>query len=294
MELRHLRYFVAVAEAQSITRAAELLHLSQPPLSRQIRDLEQELGAPLFERTTHQVQLTPAGRAFLVDARAVLHRVSEAVVRFREVAKHASGDVRVGYSPLPMVELVPRALRLLRKAAPQVRVSLFDLSADECLTELARRKLELALVVRPPRLGGLVFERLGELPVGVIVASDHPLARRRSLSFDRALAEPLVTYVKRGYSDYHDWMRRTLRRHSSRPRIAVEVDSASSLVAAVEANQGIGFTPPTIVASAGKRVRFLRLDPPVEPIEIGIVMRRGPLPSAAQAFVDALRAAAKK
>lgn len=294
MELRHLRYFVAVAEAQSITRAAERLHLSQPPLSRQIRDQEDELGAPLFERTTRQVQLTPAGRVFLADARAVLQRVSEAVVRFRKVAKHASGDVRVGYSPLPMVELVPRALRLLRKAAPDVRVSLLDLSSDECLTQLARRTLDLALVVRPPRLAGLGFECLGELPVGVIVALDHPLARRRSVSLARALAEPVVTYVKDGYSDYHDWMRRTLRQHAGRPRIAAEVDGAPSLVAAVEANQGIGFTPPTIAVSAGRRVCFLPLNPPVDPIEIGIVSRRGALPTAAQAFVDALRAAAKK
>jgi DNA-binding transcriptional LysR family regulator len=294
MELRHLRYFVAVAEAESITRAAERLNLSQPPLSRQIRDLEEELGAPLFVRTTHQVRLTHAGKAFLIEARAVLQHVHDAVGRFRAVANRASGDVTVGYSPLPMVEVVPRALRLLRKAAPQVRVSLLDLSADECVTQLGQRSLDLALVVRPPRLGGLEFECLGELRVGVIVAPDHPLARRRSISLERALAEPLVTYIKRGYSDYHDWMRRVVRRHSVRPRIAAEVDGAPSLVAAVEANQGIGFTPPTIAATAGRRVRFLTLDPPVEPIEIGIVGRRGPLPAAAQAFVDALRMAAKK
>lgn len=293
MELRHLRYFVAVAEAESITRAAERLNLSQPPLSRQIRDLEEELGAPLFERTTHRVRLTPAGKGFLVEARAILQRVQEAVGRFRATAQHATGEVRVGYSPLPTLELVPVAMRLLLKAAPAVRLSLFDLGADECVSQLGRRTLDLALVVRPPRLGGLGFERLSELAVGVIVAPDHPLARRRSIALERALAEPLVTYVKAGYSDYHDWMKRTVHRSSVRPRIAAEVDGAPSLIAAVEANQGIGFTPPTIVASAGKRVRFLRLDPPVAPIEIGIVARPGPLRPAAQAFVDALRSAAR-
>lgn len=293
MELRHLRYFVAVAEAQSITRAAEQLHVSQPPLSRQIRDLEEELGAPLFERTTQDVRLTPSGHAFLKEAKAVLQRVSDAVHRFRMLAAHASGEVRVGYSPLPMVELVPRALRLLRKAAPQVRVSLLDLSSDENLTSVARRTLDLALVVRPPRAHGLEFERLGELPIGIIVAPDHLLARRRSVTMTEALAEPLVTYIKNGYSDYHDWLRRILRPHSGRLRIAAEVDGAPSLVAAVEASQGIGFTPPTIAAAAGRRVRFLRLEPPVAPIEIGVVRRRGPQSAGAQAFIEALRAAAE-
>lgn len=294
MELRHLRYFVAVAEAQSITRAAERLHLSQPPLSRQIRDLEEELGAPLFERTTQQVTLTQAGQFFLTEARGLLHRVDEAVRRFRAVADRASGDVRVGYSPMPMVELVPRALRVLRQTAPHVRVSLLDLSSDEILTGVARRTLDLALVVRPPRARGMTFERLGELPVGIIVAPDHPLARRRSVTLAEALTEPLVTYVKRGYSDYHDWLRRVLRQYAGRVRIAAEVDGAPSLVAAVEASQGIGFTPPTVAASAGRRVRFRPINPPVPSIEIGVVSRRSPHAAGVQAFLEALRVAARK
>ncbi|MBL9210506.1 MAG: LysR family transcriptional regulator [Opitutaceae bacterium] len=294
MELRHLRYFVAVAEAQSITRAAERLHVSQPPLSRQMRLLEEELGAPLFERGARQVRLTAGGRTFLADARAVLRRADEAVRRFRAAAGRQGSELRVGYSPLPTVELVPRALRVLRKTAPQVRVNLQDLSSDEILQGLARRTLDLALVVKPPpaRSRGLVFERLGELSVGIIVAPDHPLARRRSVTLAEALQEPLVTYVRSGYSDYHDWLRRVRRRHGGSLRVAAQVDGAPSLVAAVEGSQGVAFTPSTIGAVAGRRVRFVRIAPAVAPIEIGIVTRRGPLPAGAPAFVAALRAAA--
>lgn len=295
MELRHLRYFVAVAEAQSITRAAERLHLSQPPLSRQIRLLEEELGAPLLERGARRVRLTPAGRAFLADARLILQRASVAVERFRKLAGRQAGGIRVGYSPLPTVEIVPHALRALRKAAPELSVSLLDLSSDEILLGVARRTLDLALVVKPPpaKSRGLVFERLGELPIGIIVAPDHPLARRRAVSLAEALREPLVTYVRRGYSDYHAWLRQTLRQYGGRLRIAASVDGAPSLVAAVEASQGVAFTPPTIAAAAGRRVRFLRLDPPVAPIEIGIVTRRGPPPPGAAAFIAVLRSAAR-
>jgi DNA-binding transcriptional LysR family regulator len=241
------------------------------------------------------LRLTPAGRAFLADARFILQRASAAVERFRKLAGRQSGGIRVGYSPVPTVELVPRALRALRKADPELRVTLLDLSSDEILLGLVRRTLDLALVVKPaPAKGrGLMFERLGEMPIGIIVAPDHPLARRRSVTLAEALREPLVTYVRRGYSDYYAWLRRTLRQHHGPLRIAAYVDGAPSLVAAVEASQGVAFTPPTIAAAAGRRVRFLRLDPPTIPIEIGIVTRRGPLAPGSDAFIAALRSAAR-
>src|SRR3569623_66009 len=111
MELRHLRYFAAVAEEQNVTRAAARLHVSQPPLSRQIRDLEDELGVALFEHGAKSVRLTEAGRAFLPEARAALRRVEEAVQMVKAVAKGERGEIHVGYAPSLAVDLLPRALR---------------------------------------------------------------------------------------------------------------------------------------------------------------------------------------
>src|SRR5664279_412032 len=111
MELRHLRYFVIVAEEQNVTRAAERLHVSQPPLSRQIRDLEQELGVDLFRRTAKSLTLTEAGKIFLVEARAVLLRAEKAVLTVRAVAANERGQLRVGYAPSLTVEILPQALR---------------------------------------------------------------------------------------------------------------------------------------------------------------------------------------
>src|SRR6201996_9368942 len=128
MELRHLRYFVIVAEEQNVTRAAERLHVSQPPLSRQIHDLEAELGVELFHRTAKSLALTEAGKVFLNEARAVLLRVDKAVETVRTVARGDRGSLRIGYSPSLAVELLPKALRVLEHERPGIRVSLHDLS----------------------------------------------------------------------------------------------------------------------------------------------------------------------
>src|SRR5215211_4628021 len=162
MELRHLRYFIAVAEAENVSRAALKLHVSQPALSRQVRDLEDELGFLLLERTAKSVRLTDAGRVFLVEAREVLKRSDEAVDRARAMATSGRGELQVGYAPTPSVRILPRTLRAFQGQMPKVRVRLHDLSSEEMVAGLAAGKLEIAILVRPTRamLRGLRFEEL--------------------------------------------------------------------------------------------------------------------------------------
>jgi DNA-binding transcriptional LysR family regulator len=159
MELRHLRYFVVVAEEQNVTRAAERLHVSQPPLSRQIRDLEEELGVA-FPRTAKSLALTEAGKLFLGEARAILFQVDKAVEAVRTAARGERGRLRIGYAPSLTVGLLPQALRTFERERPGVRVALLDLSSEECLRRLAEKKIDLALTVEPTgrRKHGLVFE----------------------------------------------------------------------------------------------------------------------------------------
>ncbi|HWI55614.1 MAG TPA: LysR family transcriptional regulator, partial [Bacillota bacterium] len=134
MELRHLRYFVATAETENVSRAALKLHVSQPALSRQIRDLEEELGLALFERSAKSVRLSEAGRAFLPEARAVLQRAETAVTAARALAAGGHGELHVGYAPSPTVRLLPPTLRAFQSQSPTVRVKLHDLSTEEMLT----------------------------------------------------------------------------------------------------------------------------------------------------------------
>src|SRR5215212_6851092 len=147
MELRHLRYFVAVAEEENVTRAASRLHVSQPPLSRQIHDLEDELGVPLFERGAKSLRLTEAGRLFLNEARAVLERAEQAASAVKALGSGLTGELNIGYAPSLAVDVLPRALRNLQRDAPKIRVHLHDLSSGEMLDGLRKNQLDLALTI---------------------------------------------------------------------------------------------------------------------------------------------------
>src|ERR1019366_480908 len=184
MELRHFRYFVAVAEEENVSRAALKLHVSQPGLSRQIRDLEDEMGFQLFERSAKSLRLTEAGKIFLNEARAVLLHADDAVKKARAVSGGTTGEINVGYAPSLTVQILPSALRAFQEQFPNVRVALHDLSTEEMLAQLGEKKLQVALTVKPPAklLRGLNFAELARYEMCVAVAPKHPLAKLKSIS----------------------------------------------------------------------------------------------------------------
>src|ERR1700722_12848710 len=150
MELRHLRYFVAAAETENVSRAALKLHVSQPALSRQIRDLEDEIGFCLLERTAKSVRLTDAGHAFLNDARTLLQQAEEAVKKARAIASAEPTELKVGYSPAATLRILPPVLRAYQRVMPKVHVKLHDWSNEANVAGLRNGRLNLAFVVRPP------------------------------------------------------------------------------------------------------------------------------------------------
>ncbi|HSY17612.1 MAG TPA: LysR family transcriptional regulator, partial [Candidatus Acidoferrales bacterium] len=235
MELRHLRYFVAVAEEQNVTRAAARLHVSQPPVSRQIRNLEDELGIALFEREANAVRLTEAGRAFLTEARNLLRRAEDAVEMAKAVAGGKRGEIHVGYAPSLTVELLPRALKCFRESNPGVRVQLHDLSTQGMLHGLTVGKLQVAMLVRvPPKvLTGFIFEELLQLPVCVAMHPAHPLARARKVGLEQVAKERLVTFTLADYPEHHAWIAGLFAPLNRLPQIVEEHDSITSLIAAV-------------------------------------------------------------
>ncbi len=291
MELRHLRYFVAVAEAENVSRAALNLHVSQPALSRQIRDLEEELSLSLLERTAKSVQLTETGRVFLVESRAVLQRAAEAVSAAKAVAVSEHGELHIGYAPTLTARMLPPALRAFQAAKPSVRVLLHDLSTEEMLAGLREGKLQLALLARPWKaaLRGLRFEALGVDPLRLAVAPNHPFARRRSVTLTEAAREPFVAYRHAEYPDYYSMLSATFARTKATPRIAEEHDGVSSLISAVEAGQGVALVTASLACLAGQRLKLVPLTPAPAPLVIGVCSPKAALVSLVGSFLRSIK-----
>lgn len=273
MELRHLRYFVAVAKEENVSRAALKLHVSQPGLSRQIRDLEEELGFLLLERSAKSVRLTDAGRMFLTESRAVLQRADEAVKAARVIATGNRGKLHIGYAPTLAARILPQAARAFQTAMPGARVKLHDLSTKEIMAGLREGRLQLAFLERPRAavMRELRFDELLRDPLRLAVAPHHPLARRRVVALADAVREPFIAYSSKDFPDYHELLARVFSAVKGRLHIAEEIDGGSSLISAVGAGNGVALMPESLACVAGDRLKLLPLTPTPKPLSIGIV-----------------------
>jgi DNA-binding transcriptional LysR family regulator len=295
MELRHLRYFVGVAEMENVSRAALKLHVSQPALSAQIRDLEDQIGFQLLERTAKSVRLTKAGRAFLDEARAVLQRADEAVNKARSIAAAEPSELHVGYSPTPVAEILPRTLRAFQRAMPKVHVRLQDWSNQAILDGVRDGQLQLGLIVSPPKassLRDLRYEELFHERVCVAVAPQHPFARRRAIPLTEVAAEPLIGLTHEDYPEYHDYLSILFSKVKQKPRVVEEYDSMAGILSSVEAGTGVTIGADVFGYSFPNRIKVLHLIPEPKPISVGIIGPKGRLSPATEKFWKCAKEAA--
>jgi len=193
MELRHLKFFVAVAEEGSLTTAAQKrLHTAQPSLSRQIRDLEYEVGTELFSRSVKGVELTPAGRAFLDHARLALAQVEAAVSAARRASEPARASFALGFLTGQEMEWLPQAMRILRDELPNLDVTVSSQYSPDLADSLMRGKLDLAFMRREAGLPDLEYRLVVREPIMVVMPSDHRLAKKKSVTAKEIAKEPFI------------------------------------------------------------------------------------------------------
>ncbi len=265
MELRQLRYFVAVAQEGNISRAAQKIFLTQPALSRQIKALEEEIGQCLFEREAHSIRLTPVGEALLREARDLLQRADQMLERVRAAGQNVR--LRVGYAPSFASGVLSAALEQFAQKHPNARVELFDLSTKEMLAGLEDNTLDVVLTVGRERDGhGLKWTPLGEVSWQLAVNRRHPLARRSQVTPSEVAREPLLVFCQREYPEYWDIVIGWLREHGQRPVISGEYDGVNSLMAAVESGLGVAMVSTSTARLAPKGVRLRSVSAAPKPL----------------------------
>ena len=281
MELRHLRYFVSVAEVLSFTKAAEKLHTAQPSLTRQIRDLEEELGVRLLNRTKQKVSLTDEGRSFLADAKRVLALATETVESVRRLH---SGEVRalnVGYVSNLFYDFLPNTLASFHKSFAAVSVNLFDLSCGEQFRALEDGKLDLGFVGlhEPIARRGLEFRTIAAYKTVAALPKDHPLAGKATIELKALNTMFFIGMSEMSYPGYRDWLTKTCARAGFTPKVLQDVELERTMIHAVAAGLGVALVPEQLKKLEHENVVFRSLSPTVE--TEGCVAWRSGTPSVA-------------
>ncbi len=289
MELRHLRYFIAVAEELHFGRAAERLGISQPPLSQQIQALEEEIGARLFERTNRRVELTDAGRLFLDESRQVLAQVDKAVLLARRAHLGELGELKIGFtSSAPFTSTIPSSIHAFRKAYPDVHLDLQEMSSRQVLKALLEESLQVG-VIRPLALPDAVhWVELFREPLVAVLRADHPLAAGSEDGLAiAALAEELFVFFPRSYgTGLYDQVIALTRQAGFSPRIAQEASEAMTIIGLVSAGLGVSILPASFRRTRVDGVVYRTLSDPEATTAVWLVRRQNEGSPLALSFID--------
>lgn len=296
IELRHLRYFVAVADELHFGRAAERLGMSQPPLSQQIRQLEDEMDVRLFLRDSRRVALTEAGRAFLTEARAILARVDEAVEQARRAQRGETGELRIGMTrATPLSPQIPAAIFAFRRQSPAVHLHLLEMNTLQQIDALLDHRLDLGIIRKRALPEALASQALFRDPLAVVLREDHPALaslepQHPALPLRLLAQEPFVTFDRSAGAGIHDQVIALCSRAGFTPRIAQEAREPSTIIGLVSAGLGVSILPASCEHIRVEGVRFVPLADRDAASDVHVAYRRDEHSARVRRFVELLRA----
>lgn len=297
MELRHLRYFVAVAEELNFRKASEILRVAQPALSRQIQDLEADVGTKLLFRNTSSVRLTDAGAAFLVECRSILSQSQHAIAVARDAAKGLRGRIKVGYLAPLLTGFMPPALSAFGSKYPNVDLSMVELSNPEQLVALDSGTIQVGFGVREsaaPLPRAFDSSVVGRTPFRAVVGKRHRLARMPRVPLAELAREPLLALaLARGAAPHLDAMRRILTQRGIKPPQIRTIEGAETFLATLEGGLGVSLMGAAGSLSRGNGLLFKELQESGDDlmIELRVVWRKGEASPLVRNFIDLLIAA---
>jgi DNA-binding transcriptional LysR family regulator len=254
VELRHLRYFVAVAEELHFGRAAERLHLAQPPLSQQIRKLEGILGYPLFDRTSRSVSLTAAGQVFLERAQRTLRNVQRDIEETQSIGRGEVGSLHIGFVGSAMLTVLPAIFRHYREAYPSVRLHLHESFTAKVIEGLQNGTLDAGLLRDGDPVEGLVATTLYSEPFVAVLPARHPGAKQKSISAAALRDEPFVYYPRSAGSRAYDKPLTLCEEQGFRPQIVQEAHNWLTILRLIGAGLGVTIAPACVRLIASPEV----------------------------------------
>ena len=266
MELRHLRYFIAAADALSFTKGAEKLHLAQPSLTRQIKDLEEEIGVRLLDRTTAHVSLTPEGQSFLVDAKRVLDLSEEIVESVRRFSRHELTPLNIGYVANLFYDLLPVTLASFQRSFPTIPINLFDMSCGDQFQALQDGKIDLGFMGlrKPIEERGFQFRAIASYETVAAVAKSNPLAKKSVIKLKELKPMFFIGMSEGSYPGYRQWLTETCLRVGFSPKVLQDADIERTLIHSVAAGLGVALLPDQVKKLPHDSVVFRELNPSVK------------------------------
>jgi DNA-binding transcriptional LysR family regulator len=286
MELRHIRYFLAVAEEQNFTRAAARIGIGQPPLSQQIKDLEAEVGAPLFHRVPQGAELTEAGRAFLGSVQVIPTQAERAIRAAQRAARGEIGSLRVAFtSSAPFNPIVTSTIRSFRRAYPDVDLTLEEANSARLVTGVQEGELD-AVFLRSNEGGeGLQLRRLSEEPMLVVMPAGHPVARSAEVDLARLKGEALILTPRAAGPTLFDTVIRACHEAGFEPTLGQSAPQISSVVNLVAAELGFSLVPASMRQLQVKGVVYRDVKGSAPIARLALAFRRGDTSKIVRNFV---------